>query len=210
MAVPRNEFYLFRWYSKAIKEWLNENLYISRYPQDQNVLVTYMTPPRAFVKFIVPIINGMTIQPTVAFHLSNMRYIPEQNHLGFVRHHNYIEGSKIVEEVKPPMIYELTYSLILYTILQSDMDVLIYQALTEADPHAKAVKMVDGQWAEIRAGDPRDETTLEPGDAQDKVIRFGLDLTVPRAYLPKDYREFPSIEDVDVDNYAFVESSEEL
>lgn len=189
-----NEFFLFRNYSVAIKNWLQNNTYLSRYPKDENVLITYMTPPRAFVKYVIPIINGAPAQPTIAFHLSGIERQANQSHLGFVKEYKYVSGSKIVNIVSPPMIYRLVYSLIIYTRLQSDMDILLYQIMTAADPNRKGYDIVDSQWMEIGATDPRDETTLEPGDAQDKLIRFGIDLYVPRAYLPKTYKEVESIE----------------
>jgi len=196
-----NEFFLFRNYSVAIKKFLIENCYLSRYPRNENILVSYMTPPRAFVKFVIPIINGAPTQPVISFHLSGYERQSNQSHLGFVKENQYISETSIVKSVPAPLIYKLTYSLIIYTRLQSDMDVVLYQILTAADPNKKGIDIVDGQWTEIGATDPRDETTLEPGDAQDKVIRFGLDLYVPRAYLPKPYEEYEAIESVSDPTY---------
>ena len=39
--------------------------------------------------------------------------------------------------------------------------------------------------AEFWCGDPRDETNLEPGEVQDKVVRFGVDINILRAYIPR-------------------------
>ena len=192
--AERPKYYLFREYSRAVKAFLQETCYLERYPKDENVLVSYLIPRRAFAKIIVPIINGGPARPTVAFHLSGYEFATGENHLGFVKEVNTNTGdSGSVYLVNPPLIYRLTYSLQLYTQLQSDMDILLYQILSIASPPRKAVKFVEEQWAEIRAGNPNDETSLEPVDAQDKVIRFGLDLTIPRAYLPKGRQTIESI-----------------
>lgn len=192
MAKPR-EFYLFRDYSIALKNWLIENLYLSRYNDDENVTVSYMTPAKAFSKTVLPVINGQPLRPTIAFHLSDTPYSQNENHLGWVSQNVYVSGSNVTKQVDAPQIRSLIYSLLLYTTLQSDMDILLYELLISAAPNKKGYKTVDGQWMEIKAGDPRDETTLEPGEAQDKLIRFGVDITVPRAYLPRTYKEIPSI-----------------
>jgi len=200
MAIV-NEHFLFRSYSVAVKKFLIENCYLSRYPKDKNILVSYMTPPRAFVKYVIPIINGAPAQPIISFHLSGYERQGTQSHLGFVKENIYDSETDIVKTVSAPMIHKLTYSLIIYTRLQSDMDVVLYQILIAADPNKKGVDIVDGQWMEIGATDPRDETTLEPGDAQDKLIRFGLDLYVPRAYLPRAYEEYEAIKLISEPSY---------
>jgi hypothetical protein len=71
----------------------------------------------------------------------------------------------------------------------------MFQILTNSYKNKKGVKIVNGQWMEIMAGNPREETTLEPTDVQDRVVRQGIDFTIPRAYLPQDYEYIPSIQD---------------
>lgn len=199
MALRPLEYYFFRLYSIALKQFLLENCYLSRYPHDNNVQVQYMTPPKAFSKVVLPIINGAPVNPIITFHLSDSPYSTSENHLGWVKENIFIEGSGMAKIVHAPQIRSLTYSLSLYTSLQSDMDILLYQIVMSAAPNKKGYKIVDGQWMEIKSGDPRDETTLEPGEAQDKLIRFGIDLTVPRAYLPRAYEEVEGILEAQVE-----------
>jgi len=197
------EYYLFRNYSKAVKEWLQQTCFLSRYPKDENVLVIYSTPARAFAKYIYPILNGQQIKPTISFTLSGIEYAQGENNLGFVKQYNYDSSNNKYQVVKPLLTYRLTYSVVLRTLLISDMDILLYQILTNATLNAKGVKNVQNQWVEIKASDPRNEINLEPGDAQGKIIRFGIDLIVPRAYLPRDYEYTKSIETYDIDlSYA--------
>jgi hypothetical protein len=198
--MPGNyEFFLFRQYSIAVKEWLGQVCNLSRYPKEENVLVIYSTPAVAFAKYIYPIVNGKQMRPTISFHLSANTYTQNENLLGWVTDYIPIAGTSTLEEVKPLLIYGLTYSLTIRTTLMQDADILIYQLLSNASKNKKAALRIDGQWAEIMAGDPRDETNLEPGEFQDKVIRYGIDLIIPRAYLPREYSEIPDIEEAQLD-----------
>jgi len=205
----RVEYYLFRLQSKAIKNFLQETCYLSRYPKDKNVFVAYLTPPKAFAKIIVPIINGATARPTIAFHLSGYEFATGENHLGWVRENIVSGDSSVVYRVEAPEIYRLTYSLQIYTRIPSDMDILLYQIMTAASPRAKAIEFIEDQWVEIRSGNPTDETTLEPGDAQDRIIRFGLDLTIPRAYLPRGRKEYEPITSFDLDDFEIYSDEDE-
>jgi len=193
MAYP-NEFYLFRNYSIAVKSYLQNKCFLSRYPNDENVLIMYSTPARAFSKYIYPIVNGQQIQPIISFHLSENQYGETENLLGFVQKSNYNSTTQITTTVPPLLIYKLTYTLTLRTISVSDMDVLLYQILTTTSKNKKHCAIVDGQWMELGFSGVREETNLEPGEVQDRVIRYGIDLTVPRAYLPREYEESGAIQ----------------
>jgi len=199
MARP-NEYFLFRLYSIAVKNWLLDNVYLSSYPSDNNVTVAYTTPDRAWAKYIYPTINGATTSPNINFHLTGYEYIQGENILGFVRDHVTVPNNdNKVRQLKAPLIYRLTYSATIYTRTQSEMDVILYQLLSQAHKNAKATFEVDGQWCELMASDPRDETNLEPGDAQDIIQRFGIDLVIPRAYLPLDYADIDRIRETDLE-----------
>jgi hypothetical protein len=191
--AERLEHFAFRNYSKTIKDWLQKIVFLSRYPSEQNVLVAYMTPERAFAKYLYPVINGNNVAPIITFMLTNSDYGESENSLGFVNDVIRYQSSNIVRYVKPLLVYKLSYQISINAIMQSDIDVMMYQIMSNASKNRKAAVAVDGQWAEIMAGNPRNEINLEPGDAQDKLVRYGMDLTIPRAYLPRDYFERPPI-----------------
>ena len=193
--MERLEHFLFRNYSKAIKEWLTATAVLSRYPNDpsKNVQVAYMTPEKAYAKYLYPVVNGGNIAPMITFMLIQSTWAENENLLGFTNDIVHLNQTGKVRYVKPLLIYKLTYQISINTILQSDVDVLMYQIMSNASKNRKAAVAVDGQWAEIMASDPRNEIQLEPGDAQDKLIRYGMDLTIPRAYLPRDFVEYPQI-----------------
>lgn len=183
------EYFMFRNYSIAIKKWLKENVYLSTYPEDNNVTVAYMTPERAFAKYMYPVVNGATTSPNVNFYLSSQEYSEGENHLGFVREYKKFDDNRKARILRPPLIYTLTYSCTIYTRNMPEMDVILYQIGSKTSMNAKAAVEVDGQWAEIRSGNPTNETELEPGERQNIVNRWSLDLTIPRAYVPLEYIE---------------------
>jgi hypothetical protein len=197
--AERLEHFMMRNYSKAIKEWLEKTVSLSRYPNNQNVQVTYMTPERAFAKYLYPVVNGQNVAPIITFMLIDFTYGENENSLGFTNDVIRYTNSKVVRYVKPLLVYKLNYQLSINTIMQSDCDVMMYQIMSNASKNRKAAVAVDGQWAEIMAGNPRNEIALEPGDAQDKICRYGMDLTIPRAYLPRDFFERSPILSSDFD-----------
>jgi len=187
------EYFMFRNYSVAVKKWLIENTYLSTYPPDNNITVAYMTPERAFAKYMYPTINGATTSPNINFHLSGIEYTQGENLLGFVREYRRFDNNTKSKIVKPPLIYKLTYGCTIYTRNMPEMDVILYQITTKSSMNAKAAFEVDGQWAELMSGNPTDETELEPGERQNIVNRWALELTIPRAYVPMDYMETVNI-----------------
>jgi hypothetical protein len=198
--AERLEHFFFRNYSKAIKEWLEKTVQISRYiGAEQNVQVAYMTPERAFAKYLYPVVNGNNVAPMITFMLIDSSYAEGENSLGFTNDIVHYNTSNIVRYVKPLLVFKLSYQISINTIMQSDCDVMMYQIMSNATKNRKAAVAVDGQWCEIMAGNPRNEINLEPGDAQDKLVRYGMDLTIPRAYLPRDYYENPTINSTDFD-----------
>ena len=196
--AERLEFFLFRNYSKAIKDWLTSTVSLSRYPNTQNVQIFYMTPEKAYSKYLAPVVNGQSLAPIVTFMLMTSTYGETENSLGYVNDVVHPSTGN-ARYVKPLLVYKLTYQISINTILQSDVDVMMYQIMSNASKNRKAAVAVDGQWAEIMATDPRNEIALEPGDAQDKLIRYGMDLVIPRAYLPRDYTDYSTITSFELD-----------
>lgn len=193
-----HEYFLFRNYSIGIRNWLRRNIYLSSYPDNENVIVAHQTPERAWANWIYPVVNGAMSAPYVIFSLNNLEYKQNENLLGFVREYKPLQENKFLQ-LRPPLVYQLTYSVTIYTRLQSEMDVILYQILSKTSKNAKDYIFVDKQWAEITTSDPRPETNLEPGEAQEKIHRYGIDFIIPRAYLPLDYREIHKILETDVD-----------
>ncbi len=185
------EHFLFKEQSIAVKKYLKNTLWLNRYPENTNVDVFYSTPERAFSKLIAPIINGGNLYPTVSVVLQSMEVASGQTPGGFFK--KYIPSKsdeRVFEEHTHPLVYELTYRATIWTALQSDMDILLYQAMSSAPQNKKYSTAVDGQWMELEVRTPQSESTLDPGDARDVSFRYGFDIIVPRAYLPLNFEEY--------------------
>lgn len=185
------EHFLFKEQSIAVKKFLKDSLWLNRYPESTNVDVFYSTPERAFSKLIAPVINGGNLYPTVSVVLQGMEMAPGQTPGGFFKKYVVSESDeRVFEEHKHPLVYELTYRVTVWAALQSDMDILMYQAMSSAPQNRKYSTVIDGQWMEIEVRTPQSESTLDPGDARDVSFRYGFDIVVPRAYLPLNFEEY--------------------
>jgi len=185
------EHFWFLNYSIEVKNFLIKNLYLSAYPKDKNVSVYYSTPSRIFAKYIVPVINGGNITPMVTFNLQTAIPSPNQTPGGYFRKYTKSKDSVYKWElIRHPIPYELSYRTTMWTMKQSDMDILLYQAAVAAPNNRKYPIYVDGQWGEIETKNFTLETNLEPGDIQDATVRYGFDIVIPRAYLPLNYEEY--------------------
>ena len=205
--VKPREFFFFRKYIVAVRDWLRKNVYLSVYPEDENVTVAFQTPNNAFAKWVHPVINGEQLSPNISFHLSEPEYADNENNLGFVKEYLDHKDGKLLE-AKPPLIYKLSFPCSIYSRNQPEMDVILYQITSKARFNKPAVFSVDGQWAQLYATNLRHETNLEPTDAQTKLYRWGLDLVIPRAYLPLDAETVGRIDSFEWD-YEFPNENEQ-
>lgn len=191
------EHYLFRNYSIGVKKWLENNVYLHKYPVDDNVKVIYGTPAAAWAEYIYPTLNAHSTTPIINFHLSNMEYLDGENHLGFARKYEKVGNKYII--TPPPLIYRLTYPVTFFARTQAELDIIFYQILSKAHRNRKAAIIVDNQWAEILATDPEYETNLEPPSSEDVIRRGSLKIEVARAYIPQEVKTYEGIiEAVDI------------
>lgn len=201
MAVPV-EYFLFKPYLISIKEWLKQNCYLSRLPEDKNVKVEWLTPSKAFVKYVIPAIereNGSLENPLITFYTSSMSKAGNGETPGqWVKLYNRQDNCTIIAQTHP-IVYSLSTKITIFTSLQSDMDILLYEIISKTQ-HKKSAILVQNQWCEIGSSDPRDETNTNPPEAQDKIIKYSIDLITPRAYLPIEPITYGSIEEIEM-NY---------
>jgi len=189
MNVNTLEHFLFKDYTSGIKKFLEKTCYLNKLAHDQNVVVFVIQPEKAFVKFLIPIINGTNLNPTITFSYSpTIEYLDGQNILGFVKQRKVKDS--FVRYTKPELIYSLIYTVNIFTKTKTQADVLLYQILNEASRNAKSAFKIDGQWVEIEAINPRDETNILPAEASDVSFQHSVDLKIPRAYLPREYKDY--------------------
>lgn len=191
-----SEYDLFVLYGKKTKEFLTKVFYLNRYKPTENVDVAYATPPRAFAKFLVPVLNGGNLNPTVTFYLEGTEYLEGENLLGFVKEYKKI-GEK-AKAVPAPLIFKLNYKVTITTATPIDCDRLSYQALAYARKNNKMATFHDGQWIEWHAHSLSDDSSPDPG-LDDKIVKKSFSLSIPRAYLPVDFAESYLINNIDLE-----------
>jgi hypothetical protein len=205
------EYSLFRNYHITLKQFLLSKCYLSRYPKDNNVKVEYITPSKAFAKVVLPVINGTVVNPFIGFRLVSIEQASGELPNTFAT--KYIKTSSGVDyvsrEYRHPLVYRLNYGLNIYTSLQSDMDILLYQIMINTQHNKKGVMLLDGQYVEIGSDTPNDVTQTEPQEAQDKLIKYEITLKIPRAYLPFTTEDHHIIETIRV-NYDLTNEIEDV
>jgi len=188
------EYFWFLKYTVAVKKFLKNSLHLKRLPEDKNVQVFYTTPSRAFAKFIVPVINGSNLNPTITFQLLTPNPAQNQTTGGyFMKYQQSKDNPKMFEKIQNLLTYTLTYRVTMWAAKRQDMDILLYQAATSAPFNNKYSVQVDGQWAEMQVLNMVNETNLDPGESQDLAVRYSFEIKIPRAYLPLEYEEYYGI-----------------
>lgn len=188
------EYFWFLKYTKAVKNFLKESLHLKRLPESSNVQVFYTTPSRAFAKFIIPVINGSNLNPTITFQLLAPSLAEGQTPGGyFKKYQQNKDNPEMFERTQNLLVYSLVYRVTMWASKRQDMDILLYQAASSAPFNNKYSTQVDGQWAEMQVTNIVNETNLDPGESQDLAIRYSFEIKIPRAYLPLDYEEYYGI-----------------
>jgi len=193
------EWPLFVDYAIAIKDFIVNTTHLSYFPVDQNVQVFFAPITRAYAKIVVPFYNGSTLNPTITFNYASF----EINTQGEVPN-GYVtmmsEGSNGKwGEYRHPLPCKLIFKGTMFVVNQQDADILNYQLFTAAPKNRKFATKVNGQWCEIEVSNISNETSLEPADTENRAVRWGFDITIPRAYLPFEYAEnFGTIENIEI------------
>jgi len=181
------QYLLFKDYALAVKEFLDEVLYLKRFSRDKQPNIYYSTPRRAWAKIVQPLVNGFSETPVCVFHLSGLEPKMSEVMGGFVtltEQHPTNENKLRVNY--SPTIWKLTYTTTLWTRVLNDMDTMLSQLLIyTVEPKVWATK-VNNVWAELYVENISIEDDLEPGDAKDKTVRRSITIGIRRAYLPRE------------------------
>lgn len=134
MAQPI--YLLFKKYSIEVKRWLNAIFHIPRLDSTRaSVKIVYATPERAIAKYVVPLRNKQTDIPIIGFYLASQVYNPEKNTVVENLETIKYKDNNIAKRLKPLQTYSLTYVINIWTKLQMDMDIVLYQLLTQFTPY---------------------------------------------------------------------------
>ncbi len=191
------EYHLFRNYTKAVKDFCQNSVYLSRFAPDNNWQVFFETLDQAYANRVIPLINGKNTGPNGALQMNSFSPNEEESIGGFS--YKLIKGENDkYDALVPPLAYILEYTLTFFTSNRVDQDIIFYQLLTKAPKQRKFPVIVDDNWCEIWVHSPADETNLEPEEAKTKIRRGSVKITIPRAYInyPVQRENIPEITEV--------------
>ena len=180
--VSKAEYYIFREYSKAIKEWLIKTVYLSTYKSDKQPQVIFMTGEKAYAKIKSDVINGYPDTAYVAFILKGAEEDPSQRPLGFVYETKVSEDT--IQKIRHPMIYKLNYEVNIYTRLMAENDIINYQILSNSFKNHAGVITVGNQWGEIYGEALTPTAEVADLTNTDRIVKSTINLSVPRGYVP--------------------------
>jgi hypothetical protein len=201
---------IFAEYHFYIKKWLECLMTLPRLNTlGLKIPIVYSTPRRAFAlggselatgdaggaPLYSPPNQGNNWLPILAFHMSGFspvlgKTIPyEHVLLKEVQDNN---NGTARAKIKPPLVYEVTYTAALYTALMQDMDILTFKFVTEFKPNfvlwcgppGTDGDSTKGLNAHMLLESVVDATEYEPMDIGERVVRKDFNWKITEAYVP--------------------------
>jgi hypothetical protein len=169
--------------------------------------VVYANMERSVALIAQPLRNGTIDSPGISFYISDMQLTAEKSR---PRENYYTRRYKdnnrnitSVAKVPPLLEYQVQYSVNIWSVYMQEMDILQYQLITEFNPQkffwiGEPVFGMDyagdredrehkGQWAHATLNAVADVSELEPGDAQNRALRYDINFTITNAFLPQPF-----------------------
>jgi hypothetical protein len=223
---------IFAEYHYYIKKWFQCLLTLPRITAlGLTIPVTYSTPRRAFATGgseleagdagggtqYAPPNQGNNWLPILAFRSTNFTQI-----VGKTTPYEHVLSKPIQDnndtitswqKYKAPLVYELSYTAVLYAGLMQDMDILTFKIVTEFKPNANlwigppgsVGDRTLGVYANMLLESVVDATEYEPGDIGERVVRKDFSWKITEAYVPTT----DAIIDSDIVNEIYFDYPEE-
>jgi len=167
--------------------------------------IVYANFQRSVATIAQPLRNGTIDTPGVSFFVNDFQYKieksrPRENY--YTRKYKDNNSGAIigVAAVPPLQEYELHYTVNIWAVYQQEMDILLYQIMSEFAPEKyfwigesaygfdyskdRMDRENHGQWAHALMESMSNVSELEPGDAQDRTIRYEISFTIDNAFIP--------------------------
>jgi len=168
----------------------------------QRINVFFADMEKAISLIANPLRNGQFDTPGIAYYISNYQYSVEKSR---PRENYYVKRTKDNNTgnirrgnmVPPLQEYQVNYTINIWARYKQELDMMQYQILSEFAPQKwlwipgaiydekeSRGKEHQGQWAHCLMDTAQDVSDLEPGDAQERTLRFEIGFTVTNAYIP--------------------------
>ena len=169
----------------------------------QKINVVYGNMQKSVAQIAQPLRNGQHDIPGISFNISDFQYKieksrPFENY--YIKRSKDNNGDIKVNKVPPLQEYNVHYVINIWAAYQQELDILVYQILSQFDPelyfwiaggkydkeYSKG-RELQGQWAHCLMDVSQDVSELEPGPSAFRVLRFEIGFMVTNAYLPLGY-----------------------
>lgn len=176
--------------------------------------IIYGNVSRSISTIAVPLRQGTIDSPGIGFFISNTQLKfeksrPVENYYTR-KYRDSNTGAIIGVAAVPPLIeYELHYTINIWSVYQQEMDMLLYQIISEFNPQKffwigdsnygmnydknRADREHKGQWAHALLESINDASDLESGDAADRVLRQEITFYIENAYVPQPFDDQQSM-----------------
>jgi hypothetical protein len=173
----------------------------------RTINIVYANMDRSVALIAQPLRNGSIDSPGISFYISDVQFSPEKSR----PHENYYtrrykdnnRNITSVAKVPPLLEYQVQYSVNIWAVYLQEMDILQYQLVTEFNPQKffwigesnygmnyggdRENREHRGQWAHATLSAMSDVSELEPGDAQNRALRYEVNFTITNAFLPQPF-----------------------
>ena len=167
--------------------------------------IIYGNMSRSVATIATPLRQGTIDSPGIGFFIADTQLKfeksrPVENY--YTRKYRDSNTGAIigVAAVPPLMEYEVRYTINIWSVYQQEMDILLYQIMSEFNPQKffwigdpnygmnydkdRMDREHKGQWAHALLDSINDASDLEPGDAADRVLRQEITFYIESAYAP--------------------------
>lgn len=167
--------------------------------------IVYGNMARSVATVATPLRQGTVDSPGIGFFVADTQLKfeksrPVENYYTRKYKDNNTGAIIGVAAVPPLMEYELRYTINIWSVYQQEMDILLYQIMSEFRPEKffwigdpnfgmqydkdRMDREHKGQWAHALLESISDASELEPGDAADRVLRQEITFYIESAYTP--------------------------
>lgn len=178
-----------RWqsYHMAIKKFLEGVAGLPGIPKEKNVKIVYATPSTAYVKQIIPMLNGLTERPIITFYQSSENFVEDGGggtyFKTFELYNKKEDGGLEKVSFNHPVIKELEYTCDMFTTKMSDADYLLTLLECNCNKYKPYSCKVNGRPAQFYLDDITNETPIAAESGEKKLVHVSFKMRTPWAVI---------------------------
>jgi len=176
-----------RWlrYHKEVASFLKGYCVLPDLEKEKNVKVIYASPNSAYVKYIVPMLNGQSETPILTFLLESEEMT--QDIAPFMRANTITSrdsnGNLVLNKIKHPIIKSLRYTCNLFTNTKTQADLLLTRMELECNSFLPFNIKVNNKNSQLYMKDVKNDSQINISVGEKRVETSSFTIEIPRAYI---------------------------